>query len=224
MKTRTKTTTCSAWPPAIILQCIHLPIMLSTCGTRTRWLSLCPMTKTPRPAHCCWLPSPTSRLSSQCHTARQVTALQLSPAAKSSASPGRPNYGQGPRSALTISKGTHNTYNTTQMMCLMWPVRDGCHIQCVESSSRVLLLLLIVDVQWEIAFNGNTVSSSLTCWISQNHEPDSRLFSLSHVITGKSKQTPWEGEPKDLRDYWRRSLDIVSMCLSFIEKLLDMLD
>lgn len=88
MKIWTKTTTRTAWPPAILPQHIHLPTMPSTCGTRMTWSSLCPTMKVPRPARYCWLPFPTSPLSSHTHTAQPVTALWLSLAAQGQ--PGRP--------------------------------------------------------------------------------------------------------------------------------------
>lgn len=88
-------TTCSARPPAILLQCIHSPTMPSTCGTRTTWSSLCPMMKAHRAARCCWPPSLTSPLSSRTYTARRVTTLWPSPPAR----------GQTKRS---VSKGTYD--------------------------------------------------------------------------------------------------------------------
>ena len=88
MKISTKTATCTAWPQAILPQCIHLPTMPSMCGTRMMWSSLCLTKKAPKLALCYWLPFPTSHPFSHTHTAQPVTALWLSLAAQGQ--PGRP--------------------------------------------------------------------------------------------------------------------------------------
>lgn len=176
------------------------------------------MTEAPRPAHCCWLPSLTSRLSSHSHTARQVTALRLSPPAldqpERSASPGRSNSRQGPRLAMQVLEPqctTHKTQCGYDFDVFDVASRSCCHIQCVESSSHVLLLLLLlllVDVQWEIAFNDNTASSCLTSSISQNYA-DCCLFDTSHQQKSQSKH-PEKGNHRTKgitgEDHWTSSL------------------
>ena len=83
-------------------------------------------------------------------------------------------------------------------------------VRRVETPSHVSLL-----------YQQIVVSSCLVHWrrFLRIMQPDVNTVGLSHIAP-EEWNTTREGNPRTIRDYWRRSLDVFSMCLSSREELM----